>query len=236
MSVHGGLIAALYDRWFEPAERAGLASLRRQLLSPAAGAVLEIGAGTGLNLGHYPDAVERLMLAEPDRAMLRRLTPKLLDVRACAGVKVATAEQLPCETGSIDFVISTFVLCMTPSPARALKEVRRVLRGDGRLLFLEHVRSDEDRLSRLQDLLAPAWRRISYGCHCNRPTLDTIRAGGFEVVSLQTGRLPKAPPLWRPYVLGEAVLSLSGVAALTDGGGVLMCAAGAAPTGPAASC
>lgn len=206
MSVHGNLIATLYDGWYEPAEKAGLAALRQRQLASASGRVLEIGAGTGLNLDHYPDAVARLTLAEPDTAMLRRLTPKLLNVGARASVRLATAEQLPCETGSIDFVTSTFVLCTTPSPARALKEARRVLRSDGRLLFLEHVRSDEDRLSRLQDLLAPAWRRISYGCHCNRPTLDTIRAAGFELISLQTGQLPKAPPLWRPYVLGEAAL------------------------------
>ncbi len=207
MSAYGNLIARLYDGWYEPAERAGLAALRERQLASAAGSVLEIGAGTGLNLDHYPGAVDCLTLVEPDAAMMRRLAPKLVDTPARTRVLIAPAEHLPCADESVDFVISTFVLCTTPSPARALREVRRVLRPDGRLLFLEHVRSDEARLRRLQDRLAPAWRRISYGCHCNRPTLDTIRATGFEIAAVHTGGLPKAPALWRPYVLGQAVAS-----------------------------
>ena len=207
MSVYGRLIAALYDGWYEPAERAGLSDLREHQLASAAGSVLEIGAGTGLNLEHYPDAVEFLTLVEPDEAMMRRLTPKLVDSPACARVAIAPAERLPYEDASVDFVVSTFVLCTTPSPVQALREVRRVLKSDGRLLFLEHVRSDQRGLGGWQDRLAPAWRKVSYGCHCNRPTLDTIRAAGFSVVSLDSGDLPKAPPLWRPFMLGEAALS-----------------------------
>jgi ubiquinone/menaquinone biosynthesis C-methylase UbiE len=205
MSLYAQCIAALYDRWYEPAESAGLSELRTQQLASAAGTVLEIGAGTGLNLPHYPPSVELLTLTEPDRAMMRRLAPKLLDTSLRTSVAISPAERLPCPDASVDVVACTFVLCTTPSPGRALREIRRVLKPGGRLLFFEHVRADEPRQRRLQDRLAPAWRRVSYGCHCNRPTLDTIQASGFEIAALQTGDLPKAPALWRPYVLGQAV-------------------------------
>jgi ubiquinone/menaquinone biosynthesis C-methylase UbiE len=205
VSAYGRLVAACYNRWYEPAEEAGLADLRRAQLEPAAGRVLEIGAGTGLNLPYYPDAVEELVVAEPDPPMLKRLVPRLADVPARTSVSRAPAEELPFDDGSFDAVVTTFVLCTVRSTARSLAEVRRVLRPGGRLLFLEHVRSEHDpRLARWQDRLRPIWLRVGYGCNCNRRTLQDVEASGFEVESVRSGDLPKALPLWRPYVLGAA--------------------------------
>jgi SAM-dependent methyltransferase len=97
------------------------------------------------------------------------------------------------------------VLCTVSDPARALSELRRVLKPGGRLLFLEHVRAEEESLARWQDRLGPLWLRVGHGCHCNRETLGLIRGGGFEVESVEHGRLPKAPGIVRPMIVGTAV-------------------------------
>jgi ubiquinone/menaquinone biosynthesis C-methylase UbiE len=101
-------------------------------------------------------------------------------------------------------VVSTLVRCTVRDPARALAEVRRVLKPDGRLLLIEHVRSDEPALARWQDLLERPWSWFGHGCHCNRPTMRTLSAAGFSVGELRQERLPKAPPIVRPLVIGAA--------------------------------
>jgi ubiquinone/menaquinone biosynthesis C-methylase UbiE len=203
MSLRKNIFAAMYDPMSRKSEDAGLRLLRRGLLAEAAGSVLEVGAGTGANLGHY-DGVESLVLTEPEPAMLRRLQKKARDEAPLAKILRAPAEDLPFEDDSFDIVVSTLVLCGVDDQARSLREIKRVLRPGGRLLFLEHVRSDEAALARFQDRMN--WlNRLVVDCDCNRPTLTTIEATGFSVSQLERTEMPKAPKFVRPLIVGSAV-------------------------------
>jgi ubiquinone/menaquinone biosynthesis C-methylase UbiE len=115
----------------------------------------------------------------------------------------APAEELPFEEGSFDTVVSTLVLCGVRDQSQALREVRRVLRPGGRLIFIEHVRSDDPGLARWQDRMNGVNRLVAC-CNCNRTTLDTIESEGFEVTSLERTTLPKVPPFIRPLIAGSA--------------------------------
>ena len=196
--------ASIYDPFLWLGERLGMQSRRHTLLSTARGRVLEIGAGTGLNLNHYPDAVDELVLTEPSGPMAARLRVRMSKLRRAAHVVAAPAEALPFEDGSFDTVVSTLVLCTVLSPDRALGEVRRVLRPGGRLLFCEHVRSDSPRLARWQDRHSDVWAAIADGCRCNRETLETI-ASQLEIVTVERARWRGMPPLVHPLIIGKAV-------------------------------
>ena len=200
------VFAAMYDRLMAGTERAGLADRRADLVAGARGATLELGAGTGLNLRHYPAAVTDLVLAEPDRHMARRLRARLGEAGRPAEVVEAPAERLPFEDGRFDTVVVTLVLCTVQDPAQALKEIARVLKPGGRLLFLEHVRApDGARLSRWQDRLERPWGWFGGGCHPNRDTVAALEASPLSVVCADPGELPKAAPIVRPLVVGAAV-------------------------------
>jgi len=112
--------------------------------------------------------------------------------------------QLPFEDSSFDFVVSTLVLCTVKDPARALAEIHRVLKAEGQLLFVEHVRSDSAKLARWQDRLNGLQTRVGHGCNCNRPTLETIKDHGFSITRIEHDRLRKAPPFVRPLIVGAA--------------------------------
>jgi len=205
MSLYGRLFAAAYDRMLEGVERAGLSDRRHELLSEARGRVLEIGAGTGRNLEHYPASVQELVLTEPERPMAKKLEQKLAALGRSAQIVMAPAETLPFPDDSFDTVVSTLVLCTVNDPERALAEIDRVLRPGGALLFLEHIRSDDPRLARWQDRLHGVWVRFGHGCHCNRPTPDLIRGSALQVEQIEHGELPKSPPITRPLVTGRAL-------------------------------
>ena len=203
MSLRKNIFAATYDPMSRKSEDAGLRALRRGLLAEAGGSVLEIGAGTGANLAHY-NGVESLVFTEPEPAMLRRLQKKARDEAPLAKILRAPAEDLPFEDDSFDTVVSTLVLCGVDDQVRSLREIKRVLRPGGRLLFLEHVRSDDQALARFQDRMN--WlNRIVVDCDCNRPTLTTIEATGFSVSQLERTEMPKAPKFVRPLIVGSAV-------------------------------
>jgi ubiquinone/menaquinone biosynthesis C-methylase UbiE len=174
------------------------------LLTHATGTVLEIGAGTGLNLLHYPDRLERLVLSEPERHMAKRLERRIAQLGRHAEIVRATAEMLPFDDASFDTVVSTFVLCTVADPEAVLDEIRRVLRPGGSLLLLEHVRSDEPRLGRWQDLLQRPWQAIADGCNCNRRTLERTRNRGFDLAEIENARWRRMPPLVRPLIAGRA--------------------------------
>jgi ubiquinone/menaquinone biosynthesis C-methylase UbiE len=201
------IFARFYDCLLAGSEKAGLGEMRRKLLAEARGRTLEIGAGTGLNLSHYTDAVSKLVLAEPEANMAKRLRTKLeTDPPPVAGVEVieAPAEDLPFDDASFDTVVATLVFCTVADPARAMAEAKRVLADGGALLYLEHVRSENRRLARFQDLLERPWGFLAGGCHPNRPTSETIAGAGFWVERLDRGALPKAPPIARPLISGIA--------------------------------
>jgi ubiquinone/menaquinone biosynthesis C-methylase UbiE len=204
VSLKKRLFAATYDRMSASTEEAGLRERRRELLAQAHGRVLEIGGGTGANLPFYGAAVCSLTVTEPDEAMARRLERHVNEQDRPIELVRASAENLPFEDGSFDFVVSTLVLCSVEDQPRALGELRRVLKPDGQLMFIEHVRSDEDRLARWQDRLN--WvNQLVVNCDCNRRTLDGIRAAGFSIAVLTHGELPKAPPFVRPLIVGAAI-------------------------------
>jgi ubiquinone/menaquinone biosynthesis C-methylase UbiE len=202
----GPLFARGYDRFTKAAEEAGLRDKRETLLARAQGRTLEIGAGTGLNLELYPDSVTELVLTEPDEHMRRQLEAKLGGFRRQVDVAAAGAERLPFPDSSFDTVVATLVFCTIPDPDAALREVARVLKPEGRLLFLEHVRAENSGTARWQDRLERPWGWIGRGCHPNRDTLASIEASQLEVADVGRDRFPKAPPIVRPMIVGEARL------------------------------
>jgi ubiquinone/menaquinone biosynthesis C-methylase UbiE len=176
-------MALVYDPFVWLGEIAGMRRRRRTLVSGARGRVVEIGAGTGLNIAHYPDSIAELMLMEPEPAMRRRLGRRLQRHARAARIIDAPAERLPLTDASVDTVVSTLVLCTVDDPERALREIARVLRPDGQFLFVEHVRASSRFLAAWQDFLFQPWRRFAGGCCCNRPTVELMRACGFTVAA-----------------------------------------------------
>jgi SAM-dependent methyltransferase len=201
----GRMFSALYDRAFEASEEAGLRDMRREVLAGARGRVLELGAGTGLNLELYPhEGLDSLVVTEPDPHMFKQLRQRAAKVCAGAELIEAGAEDLPFDDDSFDTVTVTLVLCTVPDQAAALLEVRRVLKPGGQMLYLEHVRAHDPGLAKWQDRLEGPWRFLGDGCHCNRDTEAGIAAAGFELSEVKHGELPKAPPIVRPLTQGSA--------------------------------
>jgi SAM-dependent methyltransferase len=203
MSLRSTLFAIAYDRQMARVEKAGLGGLRERLLTEATGRVLEVGARTGANLPHYGAAVDALTLTEPEPLMFRRLERRAREYSSQITVLRAPPEDLPFEDGGFDVAVSTLVLCGVGDQPRALRELHRVLRPGGKLLFIEHVRSDEPRLARLQDRMN-GLNQFVVGCECNRPTLEKIRDAGFDVVQVEHSVMQKVPPFVRPRITGSA--------------------------------
>ena len=153
---------------------------RREVVPEATGTVLEVGVGTGLNFGLYRD-VTALEGIDPDPHMLARARVKAADLPFAVRLHQTGAEQLPFADGHFDTAVITFTLCTIPDPAAALREVRRVLRAGGRLLFVEHTRSIQPLVAGVQDVLTPLWKQIGGGCHLNRRAVELVRAAGFQV-------------------------------------------------------
>lgn len=207
--LNARLFALYYPHVCARAENAGQRETRRELLAEAYGRTLEFGAGTGINLPLYPESVSELIVTEPSPYMLARLRATLASdtIRVShRRLEQCGIEELPCADASIDTVVGTFVLCSVPDPARALREIARVLKPGGRYLFLEHVRADDGtRLARVQDLLERPHVYVAAGCHPNRDTARTLIESPLTVVRLEHGSQPHAPPTVRPTVLGVAI-------------------------------
>jgi len=214
VGVRDALFAGVYDRMLAPMEQAGLREWRRALLADLTGTVVEVGAGTGVNLPLYPATVERLVLTDPSPAMLSRLRAAadgdttVADPDLGPGsveVVEAHADALPIDDGEADAVVSTLVLCSVPDPAAVLAEARRVLRPGGRLVFLEHVAA-EDRPARLrwQRRLDHVWPYVAGGCHLDRRTGVAIADAGFVLGDVTRESARKASPLVRAMIRGTA--------------------------------
>lgn len=222
----GLLMAALYDRFMQAAEDACLRDWRAELLSGLHGKVLEVGAGTGANLAHYPAAVTEIVLTEPDAAMSEKLSARLAGTEnelhaarvghregpRIAGISgrsitfvAADVARLPFADESFDAVVATLLLCSVPDPAGAIAEMKRVLVPGGRFVFLEHVGA-EARTSRRtwQGRIEPVWKHLAGNCHLTRDTARTLQEGGFESVELRRESMRKALPFLRPTVRGIA--------------------------------
>lgn len=184
----------------------GLAEVRRELLSEASGRVLDIGTGTGANLELFPAAVDQLVLSEPSSSMTQVLRRKLREQgRTDVEVFQAPAEALPFGAESFDYVTCTMVMCTMPDPEAGLREVARVLKPGGKLLFLEHVRSEDAGVAKVQDRLERPWRFFAAGCHCNRDSLAAIEASPLAVQDFKRGRMPLAPEFMKPLIVGSAI-------------------------------
>ena len=143
-------------------------------------------------------------MTEPDEHMRRQLETKVAALGRPAKVVDAGGERLPFADASIDTAVATLVFCTIPDPAAAVGEIARVLKPEGRLLFLEHVRANDPQAARWQDRLERPWGWFGRGCHPNRDTLATIEASGLEVAAVESDRMPKAPAIVQPLVVGEA--------------------------------
>jgi SAM-dependent methyltransferase len=198
------IFAALYDPLGTSMERGWMGERRARLLKAARGTVLEIGGGTGANLPYYGD-VDGVTVVEPDPFMRKRLGPKSRAARVPVEVSAAGAEALPFADGSFDTVVSTLVLCTVSDQGSALREIRRVLLPEGRLLFIEHVRASGS-MTRWQDRIDPLWRRLLGGCHPNRDTVAAMGEAGFEMETLETFYPPAPLSGITPHVQGSATV------------------------------
>lgn len=198
--------AVIYDRWMQSVETACLIEWRAALVRDVSGRVLEVGAGTGAMLEHYPGTVEQLVLAEPDRHMRRRLEARCR-VAACNRAEVSdnSLERLALPDESFDAVVSTLVLCSVPSVQTALAEIFRVLKPGGRFFFLEHV-ADDRHSPRFawQRRIEPAWKFLAGNCHLTRETEHAIDAAGFQLEQITRESLRKTLPFMRPSIRGMA--------------------------------
>ena len=166
---------------------------RDRTLAPARGRILEIGFGTGRNLGHYPPSVRRIEAIDPDADLDRLSLPRIAHASIDVDFHHLDAEHLPFEDACFDTVVSTFTLCSIPDVAHALVEVRRVLKPDGQFLFLEHGRSPDEPVTRWQDRLNRAWMPLAGGCHLNRPVRSLIEDAGLVIGPARQYYLKRAP-------------------------------------------
>jgi ubiquinone/menaquinone biosynthesis C-methylase UbiE len=205
VSLRDRIAPAIYDLMGGPIEKkARIVANRRKLLAAAEGRVLEVGAGTGFNLLHYPAGVDQLTLTDGMDGMLRRARKRAERVGRKVETTIAPVESLPFEDASFDTVVGSLLLCSVDDQDRALAEIRRVLKPGGQYLFLEHVRSDDQKIAGRQDRLDGLWSALVMGCHPNRDTLPRIEAA-FAVDEVERDVLPMGPKIVRPYVLGRAV-------------------------------
>ena len=202
------LMALFYDGVMGFAERACLGDWRRELLDGASGRILDIGAGTGIILKHLPEHADlEVFLAEPDPDM-RQVLAKRLSLRPQLKARIldAASSRIPLGDSSMDFVMVSLVLCTVPDARRTLCEIRRVLKPDGWLLFLEHVGGRMGTNYRtLQDVVTPVWRRLAGNCHLNRDTETAIQEAGFRILSIRRASMARGLPLITPCIRGVAI-------------------------------
>jgi ubiquinone/menaquinone biosynthesis C-methylase UbiE len=202
----------LFARWYPVvigwSEDAGQRETRRELIGEAHGVTLEIGAGNGCNLEHYPSAVTELIVTEPSPYMITHLRKGLESSPPPVGswqLIETGAEVLPFPDASFDTVVATFVHCSIPDPVSAIDEIARVLRPGGRYLFMEHVRSEQPLYGWLQDLVEVPHRIIAAGCYPNRRTEQMLAGSALTITELVHEPMPRASLTVRPTIRGSAV-------------------------------
>ena len=164
---------------------------RRRWVPQAAGAVLEIGVGSGLNLAFYdPARVTSVVGIDPSAPLLVKARARVADAPVPVELIDSAAEDLPFAAARFDSAVVSYSLCSVADPARALAEVRRVLRPGAPLYFVEHGCSDDPRTSRWQARITPAWRALSGNCHLDRDVAALLRAADFALPTLETGPGP----------------------------------------------
>ena len=201
------ITAFFYDRFMAKTEAACLQQWRQELLQQLSGDVLEIGAGTGANISLYPAQVTRLLLTEPDKHMRRQLEGKLVERDPDKlGVSAGTAENIAAADESFDYVVTSLVCCSVTDLNAGLREIKRVLKPGGGLVFLEHVAAAQGTSRRRwQNRINPIWKTFMGNCHLNRETEQAIVSQGFEIVQIERESMRKAPSIVRPTIRGIAI-------------------------------
>jgi ubiquinone/menaquinone biosynthesis C-methylase UbiE len=182
-----------------------LEQIRAEAVRSASGRVVEIGFGSGLNLPHYPPAVQSLVAVEPNDGMQARARPRIEASRIPVEVIPGTAERLPLADAGFDTAVSTLTLCSVAEPARVLAELRRVLRPQGRLLLMEHGLSEDDGVARWQQRLNGLQRIVACGCNLNRPIAQLVQAHGFRFESVRKFYVAKMPRTHGWITVGAAL-------------------------------
>jgi ubiquinone/menaquinone biosynthesis C-methylase UbiE len=177
---------------------------RQRVASAAEGRVLEIGIGSGLNLPFYPATVSEIIGLEPSSKLAEMTRRAARDVSLTVDLIEGSAEAIPLDAASFDTVVTTWTLCTIPQADQALREMRRVLKPGGQLLFVEHGLSTEASVRKWQDRLTPIWKRIGGGCHLNRPIRTLIENSGFRITDIETGYAKGPRPVTFMYE-GRAV-------------------------------
>jgi ubiquinone/menaquinone biosynthesis C-methylase UbiE len=178
--------------------------LRRALLTPVHGKVLELGIGTGLNLPHYPKTVTGLHAVDPANLLPKTVASRTASQSFPILIQRISAESLPYENHSFDYVVSTWTLCTIPDPVQALQEITRVLKPDGTFLFLEHGRSEDRRIAAWQDRLNPIQNIIGCGCNLNRQIDQLIVQAGLQLISFDRFPMESVPQLAGAMYRGAA--------------------------------
>ena len=187
---------SLYSRHVLPAliqfamSQEDVMRLRAVHVPAARGVVLEVGIGSGLNLPLYTSAVTKLYGIDPSAELLAIAKRRLPIIPFPVELVQRAAGDIPLEDGSVDTAVITWTLCSIEDPAVALREVRRVLRPDGSLIFIEHGASPDNGVRTWQRRLTPVWRRLAGGCHLDRKIDELVDDAGFTTTSLKTGYIP----------------------------------------------
>lgn len=198
-------MATFYDAVMRKAESSSLGAWREELLKNITGEVLEIGAGTGVNLNYYPDTVTSLTLSEPDQQMRRQLTKKSAETKLPHEIVAAAAEKLPFPDQSFDVAVVTLVLCSVEHPERCLDELHRVLKPGGKLAVIEHVgAAEQQNVYKWQKRIEPFWKRCAGNCHLTRDTLTTMQDNGFNCDNMQRDSMRGATFFVAPTIRGIA--------------------------------
>jgi SAM-dependent methyltransferase len=189
-----------YDRYIGPRIVSCLCSLedvteqRRLVLPKARGVVLEVGIGSGLNLQHYDfTKVERVIGVDPGEGFLALGTTRWGSSPVPLELIRAPAEKIPLDDNVADTAVLTYTLCSVSDPEQALREIRRVLKPDGTLIFCEHGKADDASVVRWQDRLNPIWNTLACGCNLNRDTVGLLTGAGFQIEEIERFYLPRTP-------------------------------------------
>lgn len=194
---------------------AGLKDERQQMIGQATGKVLEVGMGNGTNLPFYTEAAEKVVGLEPCDAVREKAKKKLQKIFDKGELQIAMdryefvgggGERMAFEDNSFDTAIACLVFCTIPDAIGAAKEVFRVLKPGGKLLFLEHVRYPEGRMQKVQEFINPAWKVFGCGCHLNRDTEQVFSDAGFEFASIERYRNPKMSPPFAAFMIKGAAI------------------------------
>lgn len=196
---------SLYDDWILPSildyvmRQKQLVRYRRDVVGAAGGKVLEVGVGSGLNFPFYGKQVERVVGLDPSPRLIAMARQRAATVKVPVELLLGSAAAIPLADGSVDSVVLTWTLCSIPDAKAALAEMRRVLKPDGQLLFVEHGLSPEPAVERWQHRLTPLWRHMAGGCHLDRKMDDLVRSAGFDLKTLHTEYAPGPRPMTFMY-------------------------------------